>query len=226
MTGPSTVIVLAKAPRAGRSKTRLTPPCTPRQAASLAAAALADTLAAVASARVDRRVLVVDGPVGDWLPRGFDVLPQREGTLDERIACAYDDVLAGRTGAPTLLVGMDTPQLTEGLIESSLAALSRPGVEAALGPASDGGWWAIGLRAADPRAFVGVPMSRPDTGRRQRWRLIALGLRVVELPTLQDVDRWEDALAVSRLAPRSSFAGRVAMLSSTLAAEVDVEAVG
>jgi len=216
MTAPSTVIVLAKAPRAGASKTRLTPPCTPQQAAALAEAALTDTLAAVASAAVDRRVLVLDGAVGDWLPDGFAVLPQRGAGLAQRLAAAYADVLGERTGAPTLLVGMDTPQLTAGLIEASLDALCGPGVDAVLGAALDGGYWAVGLHRAAPRAFAGVPMSQPATGRLQRRRLAALGLAVHDLPALRDVDRWIDVLEVAAAVPRSAFARTVSALLSTM----------
>ena len=215
MSAQTTVIVLAKTPRAGFVKTRLTPPCTAQQAADLAEAALADTLAAVAAAAVDRRVLVLDGAVGDWLPPGFAVLPQRGDGLAERLTSAYADVLSDRARAPTLLVGMDTPQVTAALIESSLDALSRAGVGAVLGAAVDGGWWAVGLHEYETRAFVGIPMSTPDTGRRQRERLARLGLHIDDLAELRDVDVWDDALAVATEAPGSAFARVVATLSST-----------
>jgi uncharacterized protein len=209
------VIVLAKAPMAGFAKTRLTPPCTVQQAAELAEAALADTLSAVAAAGVDRRVLVLDGEAGDWLPAGFAVLPQRGDGLAERLTSAYADVLGDRARAPTLLIGMDTPQVTAALIESSLDALSRAGVGAVLGAAADGGWWAVGLHEYDARAFVGVPMSQPDTGRRQRERLARLGLHVDDLAELRDVDVWDDALAVAAETPGSAFARVVASVGST-----------
>ena len=101
------IAVIAKAPVAGRSKTRLTPPCTPEQAAALASAALADTLAAVAATPGARRVLVLDGAPGPWLRPGFEVLAQRGAGLAERLAAAFADI-----GEPALVVGMDTPQLT------------------------------------------------------------------------------------------------------------------
>src|SRR5205807_5507305 len=90
-----TIIVLAKAPVPGRVKTRLCPPCDPAQAARLAEAALVDTLRAVAAPRWDRRVLVLDGTPGPWLPGRFEVLPQRGDGLDERLAHAFTDVGAG-----------------------------------------------------------------------------------------------------------------------------------
>jgi rSAM/selenodomain-associated transferase 1 len=199
------LVVIAKAPRAGRSKTRLCPPCTPRQAAALARAALADKLDAVLATAAVRRVLVLDGEPGTWLPAGFDVLVQRGRGLDERLAHAFDDV-----GGPALLIGMDTPQVTPGDLCAGVAALDEPGVEAVLGPAPDGGYWAIGLRAPDPRVFLGVPMSSADTGRAQRARLASLGLRVRELPALRDVDEIADARAVAALAPSGRFARALA----------------
>ena len=193
------LIVIAKAPVAGRSKTRLTPPCTPEQAATLAQAALEDTLAAVLATPAARRVLVLDGEPGPWLPDGFEVLPQRGDGLEERLAAAFDDV-----GAAAFLVGMDTPQLTEAHLISGLEALhTAPSVFA---PAEDGGYWGIGLRAPDPRVFAGVPMSVDDTGDRPRARLEELGLGVVDLPALLDVDTIEDARTVARLAPQTRFA--------------------
>ena len=199
-------MVLAKAPRPGRSKTRLCPPCTPRDAAALARAALADTLDAVLATPAARRVLVLDGPVGDWLAPGIEVVAQRGAGLDERLAHAFADV-----GGPALLVGMDTPQVTRGDLARGLERLAAPGVDAVLGPATDGGYWAIGLRAAQPRAFLGVPMSTAWTGRAQRERLRQLGLRVALLPALRDVDRIADARAVAALAPAGRFARALAL---------------
>jgi rSAM/selenodomain-associated transferase 1 len=199
------LIVIAKAPRAGYSKTRLCPPCTPREAASLARAALIDTLEAARATLAGRHVLVLDGEPGDWLPAGFDVVPQRGGGLDERLAHAFEDV-----GAPALLIGMDTPQVTPGELRIGLARLAEPATDAVLGPAPDGGYWAIGLRKPDRRAFVGVPMSSATTCRAQRARLATLGLRVRDLPALRDVDRIDDARAVAALAPSGRFARALA----------------
>ena len=186
------LIVLAKAPVPGVSKTRLCPPCTPVQAAAVAEAALADTLAATLDLTGVRPVLVLDGPPGPWLPAGIEVIRQRGGGLDERIAAAFEDC-----GGPALLIGMDTPQVTPALLHRCVDALLAPGIDAVLGPALDGGWWAAGLRRPDRRAFLGVPMSTGQTCALQRRRLAGLGLRVAELPALSDVDVWEDALSVS-----------------------------
>lgn len=209
MSATTTVVVLAKAPVAGRVKTRLCPPCTPDEAAVLAAAALGDTLHAVGAARVDRRVLALDGAPAREVPAAFRVVAQCGGGLDRRLAHA----LGGHPG-PTVLVGMDTPQLRPGHLEGAVAALTRPGVDAVLGPALDGGYWAIGLRdparAAD--ALLGIPMSTARTARAQRRRLDRMGLVTAELGVLRDVDRFDDALAVAAEAGGGRFARAVARL--------------
>lgn len=206
------LLVIAKAPVAGRCKTRLCPPCTPQQAADLARAALRDTLAAALATRADRHVLVLDGEPGAWLPAGFELLAQRGDGLGERLAAAFADA-----GAPALLVGMDTPQVTPALLARGLDMLRR-GRDAVLGLAPDGGYWAIGLRRADARVFAGVPMSATDTGAHQRERLVALGLTPTLLPELRDVDEIADARAVARAAPDGHFAATLASIDALTAA--------
>jgi glycosyltransferase A (GT-A) superfamily protein (DUF2064 family) len=195
----TTLLVIAKEPVPGRVKTRLTPPFTPRQAARLAEAALVDTLHAVAAAPATRRVLVLDGTPGPWLPPGFEVLPQCAGGLDERLADAF-----AHCAGPALLIGMDTPQVTPELL-----AVDFAGCDAYVGPAEDGGFWALGLARPDPALLRGVPMSTPVTGAVQRERLLAAGLRVRELPRLRDVDTADDARAVAALAPYGRFAAQL-----------------
>ncbi|WP_306189121.1 DUF2064 domain-containing protein [Streptomyces sp. MK5] len=196
----TTLLIIAKEPLPGRVKTRLTPPFTPREAAELAEAALADTLLAAAATPADRRVLVLDGAPGPWLPPGFDVVRQCAGGLDERLAAAF----AGCAG-PALLIGMDTPQVTPELLSVDFAAC-----DAWFGPAEDGGFWALGLAEPDPALLRGVPMSTPVTGAVQRDRLVAAGLRVRDLPLLRDVDTAADARAVAARAPHGRFAARLA----------------
>ncbi|MFE0207128.1 DUF2064 domain-containing protein [Streptomyces sp. NPDC058985] len=199
----STLLVIAKEPRPGRVKTRLTPPFTPDEAAALAEASLADTLRAVAATPARRRVLVLAGAPGPWLPPGFDVVPQCAGGLDARLAEAF----AGCAG-PALLIGMDTPQVTPELLDVDFA-----GCDAYFGPAEDGGFWALGLARPDPALLRGVPMSTPVTGAVQRERLLAAGLRVRDLPPLRDIDTAADARAVAALAPHGRFAARLAARS-------------
>jgi rSAM/selenodomain-associated transferase 1 len=195
------LIVLTKPPGPGRVKTRLCPPLTPRQAADVAEAAIRDTLATVSAVQGARPVVVLDGAPGPWLPHGMRILPQRGRTLDERIDAAFADV-----GPPAILIGMDTPQVSEKLIRQAVATMSRPGVDAVIGPAEDGGWWIAGLRAPHRGLFTGVRTSTPDTFREQHERMSACGLRVLTLPALRDVDTIDDAIDVALSAPRSRFA--------------------
>ena len=209
MTGEAsdtTLLVIAKQPVPGRVKTRLVPPCNHQQAALLAEAALTDTLNTVLRAPARERVLVLDGTPGPWLPEGFDVVPQGNGSLDERLAHAFAAVRG-----PALLIGMDTPQIVPGLL-----AVDWEAADAAFGPAVDGGFWALGLRVPDPELLRGVPMSTPRTGAIQRARLLAAGLRVADLPRLRDVDTAADALAVASEAPRTRFAARVREIAPVL----------
>ena len=222
MTGPApdtadtTLLVIAKQPVPGKVKTRLVPPCTYEQAAALAEAALADTLHAAAQVPARRRILVLDGQPGPWLPPGFDVVPQCGGPLDERLAHAFAAVRG-----PALLIGMDTPQVTPALLTVDWNAVdwntaAWRTADAVFGPAADGGFWALGLREPDPALLRGVPMSTASTGAIQRARLVAAGLRVVDLPELRDVDTAADALAVARQAPHGRFAARVRELATVL----------
>lgn len=194
------LLVIAKEPLPGRVKTRLTPPFSPAQAAALAEAALADTLRAVARTPAGRRLLVLDGRPGPWLPPGFDVVPQCAGGLDERLADAF-----AHCSGPALLIGMDTPQVTPALLTVDFSDC-----DACFGPAEDGGFWALGLARPEPALLRGVPMSTPVTGAVQRERLVSAGLRVRDLPRLRDVDTAADARAVAALAPHGAFAARLA----------------
>jgi uncharacterized protein len=200
------VIVIAKEPVPGRVKTRLTPPFTPQEAAQLAEAAIADTLAAVAATPVARRVLALAGSPGSWLPPGFDVIAQSGGGLDARLGRAFADCFAGRA-LPMVLIGMDTPQVTPALLTEAVMPLLNAEADAVFGPAADGGFWLLGLRHPDPGLTAGVPMSTAETGRVQRARLTEAGLRVRDLPELTDVDTYAEAEQVAAASPGSRFAG-------------------
>lgn len=207
MKATRTLIVIAKEPRAGRSKTRLQSRFRPVQAARLAEAALTDTLRVVASTPARRRVLVLDGEPGPWLPGGVEVLPQRGAGLDERLAAAFEDAMAGDGHGPALLVGMDTPQLTPSDLDVDWTDL-----DAVLGLADDGGFWAIGFREPCAGALLGIPMSQELTGAYQLARLESLGLRVGLLRRLTDVDTPADATLVAAQAPGTRFAREHARL--------------
>jgi glycosyltransferase A (GT-A) superfamily protein (DUF2064 family) len=204
----TTLILIAKETIPGRVKTRLHPPLSLAQAAELAAASIADTLAAIAPLPATRRVLLFDGdnaPVGT---EAYEVIPQVSGGLDERLAAIFDEC-----DGPTILIGMDTPQVRASDLAPAFAEWPSD-VDAFFGPASDGGFWALGM--AEPRGDLirGVPMSRDDTGRIQLQRLVDAGLSVGMLPELRDVDTISDARAVAQLASRGTFASTLSAFTA------------
>lgn len=200
----TTLLVIAKSPVPGRVKTRLTPALTARQAAEVAEAALADTLDAVRAAPARRRVLVLDGEPRAWFPADIEIVPQAAGGLDERLAAAF-----ALAAGPALLIGMDTPQITPELL-----TVDWTDADAWFGPATDGGFWALGLRRPDPGLLRGVPMSAPHTGAAQYARLAAANLRIRALPELRDIDTPDDLTHVATGAPRT----RTARLATSLGA--------
>lgn len=195
------LLIVAKQPLPGRAKTRLIPAYGPLGAAALAAAALADTFAAARACGADRVIVAFDGDPTGVVPAEFDVVTQRRGDLSNRLAGAWAD--AGGAG---LQIGMDTPQVSAADLDAAFEQLASPGTDAVLGPAEDGGWWAIGFHRAPPGVFADIATSRPDTGARQLARLWALGLTTSVLPPVRDVDHPDDVAPVAALAPGSRFA--------------------
>jgi glycosyltransferase A (GT-A) superfamily protein (DUF2064 family) len=206
------LLLITKAPVPGRSKTRLSPPCIPEQAAAIASAAVGDTLDAVRGTPVQRRVVALDGEPGDLDLSGCVVVPQVHGDLGTRLAHAFADAMGTPDGdLPTLLIGMDTPQVTPQLLADCLDQLvaAGPGT-AVLGTAPDGGWWALGVHS--PMAalvLTGVPMSRDDTAVLTRAALEQAGLTVLDLPPLTDIDHFPDAVSVAAQCPPDSRTRRV-----------------
>jgi uncharacterized protein len=222
----SVLLVVAKAPVAGLAKTRLGAVIGASAAADLAAAALLDTLDAVRAVPDTTAVVAMTGEprhasrAGELAEalRGCVVIPQRGKDFAERLANAHADVAARFPAEPVFQVGMDTPQLTPRMLAGALVRLAD--TDAVLGPATDGGWWGLGLR--DPRAaevLRSVPMSRSDTGTRTLFALRGTGIRVEQLAPLSDVDTLTDAVRVGATIPESRFAAALAELSHWLPRE-------
>jgi uncharacterized protein len=192
----STLIVMAKAPIPGQVHARLCPPCSLSEAALVAEAALRDTLEVAESCGVTRLVVALedaDAEVPSWFSPDVEVIRQRRGNHNVRIAGAIEDVI-GDADENTLLVGAETPQISSDWLGGGFVALES-GAEAVLGLTADGGYWLVGLRRANQNAFEGIPMNTPNTGSAQRERMESLGLRLAVLPDTfsvslpQDLDR-------------------------------------
>ncbi|MEO6791405.1 MAG: DUF2064 domain-containing protein [Ornithinibacter sp.] len=208
------VLVMAKAPVPGRAKTRLAPVVGELGAAELAAAALLDTLTAAAAAYPqDRRVLALTGDLAlaaraDEIRRevaGWLVVQQGGESFGERLFDGHRQ--AHRlSGGPVVQIGMDTPQVSAGLLRE-VGELAHTSGRPVLGPAVDGGWWVlVTTHAAQAGVLTGVPMSRPDTGRLTGAALRAAGCAPVLAPMLRDVDEAEDAVIVASEFPHTAFA--------------------
>ena len=210
---PVVVLVVAKAPVPGQAKTRLAASVGDTAAADIAAAALLDTLDAVAAAPVAARVVALTGELsaasyGAEITAGladFTVVPQRGADFAERLANAHIDAAAVSGGLPVLQIGMDTPQVTDELIGDCARELLA--ADAVLGLARDGGWWLLGVtEGAMADCLRTIPMSRSDTGAVTLAALENTGNHVSLVSTLADVDTIGDVDEVRRVcAPGSRF---------------------
>ena len=218
-----TMLVVAKAPVPGLAKTRLMKAMTADQAAGIAAAALLDTLAAVAATPAHSRVVAMTGNLADAARsdevrealRDFTVIEQRGDEFAERLMHAHHDAYDGH---PIVQIGMDTPQVTPTVLTSvSLALLDQP-ERCVLGPALDGGWWVLGV--PHPRLTVcllQVPMSTSDTGSRTRSALEEAGASVVLAEPMHDADELTDLEDVAAQCGASSHfrAAAAAVMTSS-----------
>lgn len=195
------ITVIAKQPIPGKVKTRLCPPLTAEQAAQIAAACLHDTFEAVRTCADQhddvRPVALIDGEAGPWIPAGFEVVHQQGDGLGERLANGFDEL------GPGLIVGMDTPSAGR-YLNAAIAAV-REGNDA-IGMTHDGGYWGLALATPDPAVFTGVAMSSDHTGADQFARMQQLGRTVSVMPTVHDLDRFEDIAPIVADLPASRLA--------------------
>ena len=200
---PVTALIVAKAPVPGLAKTRLAAALGDRVAAGIAAAALLDTLDAVADTPLAAKVVAMTGDLASACQSeairerlsGFTVVEQRGDSFADRLANAHADAAATAGPMPVLQIGMDTPQVTAELLTRCARALL--GAHAVVGPARDGGWWLLGVAdAATAECLRLVPMSRPDTGALTYAALLQTGSPVIVLQELADVDTVADISVV------------------------------
>ena len=217
---PVTALIVAKAPVPGLAKTRLAAALGDRVAAGIAAAALLDTLDAVADTPLAAKVVAMTGDLASACQSeairerlsGFTVVEQRGDSFADRLANAHADAAATAGPMPVLQIGMDTPQVTAELLTRCARALL--GAHAVVGPARDGGWWLLGVAdAATAECLRLVPMSRPDTGALTYAALLQTGSPVIVLEELADVDTVAD-ISVVRADCRPS--GRFAQITTSV----------
>jgi len=177
------VIVFARAPRAGRVKTRLIPLLGEQGAARLHARLLRRALRTARGARL--------GAVELWTAER----QQRGADLGERMMHAFAHSL--RRAARVILIGSDCPVLRPRDLRQAARWLAG-GADAVFAPAQDGGYALIALRRVSPRLFQGMAWGGAQVMTQTRERLLALGWRWRELPVVWDVDRPEDYRRLQR----------------------------
>jgi len=192
----ATLVVFTRYPRPGEAKTRLAPALGLDGAADLARRMLINTWeVALAAARAAACGLELHGcgAGGDEFPAllGDDVafFAQSGEEFGERLERAFASAF-GRGAGPVILVGADCPSLSARHFREALAALEAH--DAVLGPARDGGWWLLGLRAPAPELFHGIAWSTPAVLDQTLAAARSAGLIVALLEELADVDRPED----------------------------------
>ncbi|MBA2295235.1 MAG: TIGR04282 family arsenosugar biosynthesis glycosyltransferase [Actinobacteria bacterium] len=190
-----TVLVVAKAPVAGRSKTRLVPPLSPEQAAALQEALLLDTLAACRAASDDVRLLCEadDATALAALTPDVPLVLQRGRGLAEALELGLVDHVGD---GPCAIVASDIPGVPAGSLERAFADLAA-GADLVLGPAHDGGYWLIAAREPQSAPFREIPWSTPAVAAVTRTRCAEAGLRLVELEPWRDVDTLVDLAALA-----------------------------
>jgi hypothetical protein len=193
------IVLMAKAPVAGRVKTRLCPPLSPGESAALYACMLRDTADEVSNLPGVRRYLFLDPPEPADFPWGkpfsaFERFPQRGEDLGDRMRDAA--AIAFRQGAHrVVIVGADCPALSAGTIRRAFRELST-GASVVFGPSADGGFYLVGLSSPDERLFRGFRWSTAEVLRNAAARCRILSAPFSFLHPGRDVDTGEDLLAL------------------------------
>jgi len=192
---PCVLGIMTKAPQPGLVKTRLVPPLSHAEAAELHRCFLRDTAENIVAAAgtCSCRGAAVYTPGGTerllepLLPDGFQLVQQRGETLGERLLMATADVL--ELGYPAVcLIDSDSPTLPTEMLTRAVGLLERPGARVVLGPADDGGYYLIGLKAADHRLFAGIAWSTAGVFTQTVQRAKEARLDIEVLPSWYDVD--------------------------------------
>ena len=200
----SALVIFAKAPIPGQVKTRLCPPLSPDEAASLHGSLVLDLLersrdaAKLSPLKFDR--FLACAPSSEHV--FFKILGERHQVrlldqvgqdLGTRMNQTFKDV-AALGYHHILIVGTDVPTLPGSLFGEALRELASH--DLVLGPTLDGGYYLIGLRQPTPELFQGIPWSTDQVLSQTQVKAATLGLKTALLPTWRDVDRVEDLLAL------------------------------
>jgi rSAM/selenodomain-associated transferase 1 len=197
--GDPVLVIMAKQPAVGRTKTRLCPPLTPAEAAALYEALLRDTIGLVASLKGVRLAIAVTPPeaIGDFRrisPTDAILLPVAGADIGECLDQVLGHLLAaGHSTANfqrAIALNSDGPTLPVAYLRQAIARLE--GADVVLGPSEDGGYYLIGLTQPRPELFRGIEWSTERVTAQTLARAEAMGLSVALLPPWYDVDTAAD----------------------------------
>jgi len=201
MRGRDVLAVFAKEPVAGKVKTRLCPPLTFEQAASLYHAFHTETVASVQKGPFIP-VLFYAGRKDYFqqhLP-SISLISQGDGDLGARLDRAFRSLFdAGCRRA--IVIGTDTPDLPFSIIDEAFAALGNH--DAVLSPAKDGGYVLIGQRSHHPDLFRDIPWSTAEVLRSTRTKAAAANICLAEVAGWEDVDDLPSLKRFIERAPES-----------------------
>ena len=192
---PVAVAIMAKAPEAGKVKTRLCPPLSLAEAAELYRRFLLDKIEQVrALSGASPAIAYTPVEARDFFEEvaaGFALVPQRGEDLGDRLANSLGALLeTGHRGA--LAIDSDTPTLPLGFLQRALDLVASPEIDVVLGPTEDGGYYLIGLRTAHSELFEAMAWSTSQVLPETLRRADAKGLRVACLPPWYDIDTPDD----------------------------------
>ena len=189
------LVVMAKRPAAGATKTRLIHALTAEQAANLYECFLLDALQIARSIPDIARYIAHPPADGQGyfarLAPDFAPIPQVGDGLGERLACVIEEI-ARRDGGPVVAMSSDSPTLPAAYVARAFDTLARDEADVVLGPCDDGGYYLIGLARPQPSLLREVPMSTPHVLRDTLALAAAMGLRAALLPAWYDVDLADD----------------------------------
>ncbi len=196
------IAVMAKAPEAGKVKTRLVPPLSQEEAAELYRCLLQDKLLQVGQlSEVDPYLAYTPAEARETMlplaPRTFTMIPQAGSDLGDRLH-RLSAILLERGHPAAILIDSDTPTLPTAYLVDAVTRLTDEATELVLGPAEDGGYYLIGLRRPCRALFDGIPWSGPAVLNETLRRASAKGLRVSMLPSWFDVDTPDDLIRLRR----------------------------
>lgn len=187
--------IMSKAPRPGKVKTRLSPPLTPEQAATINICFLRDTTANIAGIAKEYACAGVISytPVGDehlfegLLPNGYRLVPQRGTGFGERLLSTAQDLFACGFSS-VCLIDSDSPTVPGEVFSAAVDALHHGGDRVVLGPSHDGGYYLIGMKQPHAELFENISWSTGSVFAETVAAVRRIGVELVTLPLWYDVD--------------------------------------